>query len=137
MRKKAADDEASCLWSTIRTIDIPSSAFFEDYSAISLSPTGRVVLSSQEESQIWVGQLLGQNTDGLWDIESMEFSVDNAVVYDFPKNDQCVTVYCNIEGVHWINDNMIMAVSDKMKSKGKQDFRCFEKDQSVHVFVLP
>ena len=56
---------------------------------------------------------------------------------DFPKNDSCETIYCNVEGVHWLNDDMIIAVSDKMKSKGKQDYRCFDKDQSVHVFVLP
>jgi hypothetical protein len=40
-----------------------------------------------------------------------------------------------VEGIHWINDNMLIAVSDKMKSR--QDFRCFDKDQSVHVFTLP
>lgn len=137
MRKEVLSNEGSCRWSTIRKIDIPASAFFEDYSAISLSETGRVAVSSQEESQLWLGQLLGQNPAGHWDIDAMEFSTDVAVVYDFPKNDQCMTVYCNVEGVHWLNDNMIMAVSDKMKSKGKQDFRCFEKDQSVHVFVLP
>jgi hypothetical protein len=58
-------------------------------------------------------------------------------VFDFPKNDNCETIYCNIEGVHWLNDDMIMAVSDKMKGRGKQDFICHDKDQSVHVFVLP
>jgi hypothetical protein len=53
------------------------------------------------------------------------------------KNVNCEKVYCNIEGVEWLNDEMIVAVSDKMKGKGKQDFVCFDKDQSVHVFVLP
>jgi hypothetical protein len=140
----AADDNDGgenrtvCHWTTIREIQIPSSAYFRDYSALTMNSEGRVAISSQEESQIWIGQVKGQREDGLWDVDSMEFSPhDKQVVYDFPKNDQCATIYCNIEGVHWINDDMIIAVSDKMKSKGKQDFRCFDKDQSVHVFVLP
>ena len=36
-----------------------------------------------------------------------------------------------------MDDEMLMAVSDKMKSKGRQDFRCHEKDQSIHAFVIP
>lgn len=36
-----------------------------------------------------------------------------------------------------MNDEMLMAVSDKMKSKGRQDFRCASKDQSIHAFVIP
>lgn len=136
MRKENGSD-GRCQWSTIREIKIPETAFFADYSAIALSSQGRAAISSQEESQVWLGHLLGQNEDGLWDIDAMEFSTEKTKVYDFPKNDQCMTIYCNIEGIHWINDEMLMAVSDKMKSKGKQDFRCFDKDQSVHVFVLP
>ena len=136
MRREMLAD-GSCQWKTIRMIEIPSSAYFRDYSAIALSEDGRAAISSQEESQIWLGKLLGQQPGGLWDIDAMEFSTEDVQVYDFPKNDQCQTVYCNIEGIHWINEEMVMAVSDKMKSKGKQDFRCFEKDQSVHVFVLP
>ena len=58
-------------------------------------------------------------------------------VLQFPKSEDCHTVYCNIEGIHWINDEMILAVSDKMKGRGKQDYRCLEKDQSIHAFVLP
>lgn len=127
----------SCEWKTIRTISIPNSAFFQDYSAIAMTASGKAGISSQEESQLWVGQLLGRNSDGLWDIDAMEFDLRRGAVFDFPKNDSCETVYCNIEGVNWINDDMIMAVSDKMKGKGKQDFICNEKDQSVHVFLLP
>ena len=32
---------------------------------------------------------------------------------------------------------MLVAVSDKMKSKGRQAAVCQEKDQSVHLFTLP
>ncbi|GKY93143.1 hypothetical protein MPSEU_000282300 [Mayamaea pseudoterrestris] len=136
--KKGTDKGGHCQWKTVRKIKIPKSANFRDYSAISLRPdTGKVAIASQEEAQMWVGSLLGRNDEGLWDIDNMEFDSKKGSVFDFPKNDNCETIYCNIEGVHWLNDDMVIAVSDKMKGKGKQDFVCFDKDQSVHVFVLP
>jgi len=127
----------SCVWETLRVIDLPSSAAFRDYSDIALNKaTGRVAITSQEESQVWIGHLSGlDETTGLWDINEMDFG-DKGKIYDFPKNDQCETVYCNIEGIYWLNDFMLLAVSDKMKGKGRQDFRCFAKDQSIHAFVL-
>lgn len=127
----------TCIWKTIRTINLPKSAAFKDYSAISITPSGKVGVTSQEDSQFWVGQLLGQKANGLWDIDAVEFDETSGIVYDFPKDHQCYTVYCNIEGIHWINDDIVIAVSDKMKGRGRQDFRCFDKDQSVHVFMLP
>jgi hypothetical protein len=137
--RKETEADGTCEWKTVRQIKIPKSADFRDYSAMTISTTGRVAISSQEESQLWVGQLLGQNTAGLWDVDALKFE-EKSKLYDFPKNDNCETIFCNIEGVHWLNpphNDMIMAVSDKMKSKGKQSFTCFEHDQSVHVFMLP
>jgi len=32
---------------------------------------------------------------------------------------------------------VLAAVSDKMKGKGKQAYSCFEKDQSFHLFGIP
>lgn len=58
-------------------------------------------------------------------------------MYNFPRNSECKMIYCNIEGIHWIGEDQLVAVSDKMKNKGKQDFRCFDKDQSIHVFAMP
>ena len=124
MKKTMAADGSTCRWSTIRKLKIPSSANFKDYSAATIDETGRVAIASQEESAIWVGQLLGRDAEtGLWDLDSLEFEEGKGDVYSFPKNDSCETIYCNIEGIHWINHEMIIAVSDKMKSKGKQDFR--------------
>jgi hypothetical protein len=135
--KEAALPDGECVWKTIRVINIPSSAYFGDYSSIAMDDDGRVAISSQEESQLWVGFLEGYIGDDLWDIDAVEFKADNYTVYDFPKNDQCETVYCNIEGITWLEDNMILTVSDKMKGNGKQPFQCREKDQTSHVFVLP
>jgi hypothetical protein len=135
MRKTVVND--TCTWETIRKIHIPRSAHFLDYSAITMNEEGRVALTSQEDSRLWIGQLNGRNEDGLWDIDAIEFDETVAQVYDFPRDHHCDIIYCNIEGIFWMNDNMVMAVSDKMKGKGMQNFRCFEKDQSVHVFVIP
>ncbi|KAG7342910.1 hypothetical protein IV203_020855 [Nitzschia inconspicua] len=136
MREETLAD-GTCQWSTIRVIKIPMTAYFGDYSSIDIDGSGRVIISSQEESQLWVGQMDGIQPDGLWDVMGMEFRSDIHTIYDFPKNDNCETMYCNIEGVHWVDDHTIIAVSDKMKGKGRQPYSCFEKDQSAHLFVFP
>lgn len=139
--RKILQEDGTCTWATIRTINIPESVDFLDYSAATISESGRIGITSQEDSKFWVGQLLGKvvsdSGEVVWDVDAMEFDSNIGSMFDFPKNDLCQTIYCNIEGIHWINDDMVMAVSDKMKSKGKQDFQCFDKDQSVHVFILP
>jgi len=139
MQKTLAHD-GSCMWKTLKMIDIPVSADFLDYSAITVDEKGRVAISSQEDSKIWVGRLVGLQENGLYDLEKLallDSEEGKPEVYHFPMNDDCEVVYCNIEGIHWLDENMIVAVSDKMKSKGKQPFRCFDKDQSVHAFVFP
>jgi hypothetical protein len=137
MRQEISPEDGSCLWRTIRKLHIPHSAAFKDYSAISITASGKVGITSQENSQFWVGRLLGQQDEDRWDVDKIRFDDSDSLVYDFPKDNSCTTVYCNIEGIHWINEDMVIAVSDKMKGHGKQDFRCFEKDQSAHVFMLP
>jgi hypothetical protein len=112
-------EDGTCEWSTIREIHIPKSANFRDYSAITMDPNGRVAIASQEDSRLWVGHLLGQEEGGLWDVYSIEFDWEVGKVYDFPRNDRCEKIYCKIEGVHWLDDKMIIAVLDKMK-KGKE-----------------
>jgi hypothetical protein len=73
---------------------------------------------------MWMGKLMGKNEAGLWDVDAMEFDMGHSDrVYSFPKSSDCKTIYCNVEGIHFLNDEMIIGVSDKMKSHGKQDFR--------------
>jgi len=119
-----SDGSSSCEWSTLRKLHIPASAYFKDYSAATVDHNGRVAISSQEDSAIWIGQLLGRDDKtGLWDLDKLEFDPNEGTIYSFPKNDNCETIYCNIEGIHWINSEMLMAVSDKMKSGGKQPYQ--------------
>lgn len=137
--KLSDNNDGECRWETVRTLDIPSSANFADYSAMALNENGNwLAITSQEDSQLWVGRLLGKDPEsGLWYAGDIQFDQGIGQVFDFPKDNDCSTIYCNIEGIHWINDGTLLAASDKMKKKGKQDFRCREKDQSVHFFVLP
>jgi len=136
MKKNAANVNDDCIWKTVKKIDIPESANFRDYSDIEVTSTGKVIVTTQEDSAFWIGQLNGIN-DGVLDPDGIVFDADEYKIYEFPKSNECFPVYCNVEGVTFINDQMIMAVSDKMKSKGKQPFWCLEKDQSIHAFVLP
>ncbi|KAL7527832.1 hypothetical protein ACHAXR_002757, partial [Thalassiosira sp. AJA248-18] len=127
-REEDGGDEVtgtSCLWETVRVVNIPKSAAFLDYSAIDMTPEGRVAIASQEHSSVWLGHATGIS-NGIIDPAAFEFEDDDSTfsVLQFPKDGGCHTIYCNIEGIHFMNDEMLMAVSDKMKGKGRQDFRC-------------
>ena len=136
MKKKGADEEEGCKWVDIGTMDIPSSANFMDYSAISISDEGRVAITSQEDSAMWVGELEGLDADGFFVPGETAFAAEGEVL-NFPRDGECRFIYCNIEGIHWIGNDRLVAVSDKMKNRGKQDFRCFDFDQSLHIFSMP
>ncbi len=43
-------------------------------------------------------------------------------------------VYCNVEGLDFLNEDLLIAASDQMKNAGRQNSRCLAKDQSIHVF---
>merc|ERR1712160_212743 len=111
--------KVGCLWETVKVIDVPKTAYFTDYSDISARRNGKVAITTQEDSAVWIGQLLGV-VDGKLDPDIVAFDKDEHEVFQFPMSPGCKTLYCNIEGVSFINDNMIIAVSDKMKKGGKQ-----------------
>jgi hypothetical protein len=116
----------SCVWKTVKVVTLPKAVNFVDYSAIALNGN-RVAISSQENAQVYIGSM---------DLESFEVSSDG-ITYNFPRNDNCEIVYCSVEGLEWLGDNMLVAASDQMKDGGRQPFRCLAHDQAVHVFVIP
>ena len=69
---------------------------FIDYSAFAIHhSTWGVAITSQENSQLWVGELSG-GADGDFDPLTAEFT--EGVVYDFPRSSgACEVQYCNIE----------------------------------------
>mmetsp|Transcript_5260 Transcript_5260/g.10511 ORF Transcript_5260/g.10511 Transcript_5260/m.10511 type:complete len:408 (-) Transcript_5260:28-1251(-) len=130
--------QGECSWDTERILEIPQTANFQDYSAISVSADGKVAITSQEDSLMWVGYLKGVvDADTITSVEDLQFEGPGEVL-NFPRDENgCKHIFCNIEGIHWIGDDQVVAVSDKMKSNGKQPNECFDNDQSIHVFVLP
>lgn len=63
------------------------------------TPIQSVVITSQENSQAWIGTLAGA-ADGEFDPLSAEFG--DGKVLDFPRNDDCEITHCNIEGIHFV-----------------------------------
>lgn len=116
-----------CRYATVDRVKLPTEVNFQDYSAITVWNETTVAIASQENAAVFIGEL---DLDG-------GVKVTEGKIIDFPRNDQCEIKYCNIEGVTFLDEKTIVAVSDSMKSGGKQHFRCREKDESVAIFQLP
>lgn len=70
--------------------------FFKDYSDMDIHEgSGRIVVSSQEDAALWIGRM---------NMTSFEIE-DEGKVLHFPRSkDGCQAVYCNIEGVQFIDE---------------------------------
>ncbi len=112
-------------WDHTGTIKLPKSVEFEDYASLDIK-SQNIAVVSQASSALWIAQF----EQGTWNF------VSDGSIFRFPTNNQGKTVYCNIEGVAWINNNQIAVVSDKRKSN-EQAKRCRSKDQSLHIFNIP
>ncbi|OII77988.1 hypothetical protein cand_037960 [Cryptosporidium andersoni] len=123
-----------CIWKTVRMIEVPSEVKFQDYSSIDVKGS-KVAITSQEDSAVWIGNI--NYGDGEF-LDPQKLSlIAGGKTYYFPRDYDCDYKYCNIEGVSFISDNLIVTVSDKMKKNKRQSPKCLEKDQSVHVFSIP
>ncbi|KAF7458902.1 hypothetical protein HWI79_589 [Cryptosporidium felis] len=126
--------KSNCIWKSIRVINIPKEANFQDYSSIDVRGS-TVAITSQEDSSLWLGEIDFGDGEYL-DPDKLELSPNGRVLY-FPRDHVCDFKYCNIEGVSFISDNMIATVSDKMKKRNRQSSKCLHKDQSIHIFAIP
>ncbi|MGD9633821.1 MAG: hypothetical protein AB7G28_00640 [Pirellulales bacterium] len=113
-------------WRHTRTIALPSSVPFVDYSGMSIK-SGRVAVVSQVNSMLWVGQF----DEADWDWR------DDGKLYEFPRAGDGAIQYGNIEGVGWITPTRIVVVSDRRKKSSQPEKALSKKDQSVHIFDLP
>ena len=124
-----------CSWEPLGMLPLPRSVTFLDYSAVSInrqtSPHS-IAVSSQEDSQLWIGIIE--------EIETLPFfrvsSPTKTDLFDTPRRDEwmCEVQYCNIEGVAWSNGNQVILVSDQAKTD--QPTVCSRKDQHIHYFTL-
>jgi hypothetical protein len=113
-------------WLHARTLALPASVPFVDYSGMSLD-RGHVAIVSQVNSMLWVGQF----DEAAWTWR------DAGQLYEFPRTDTGALRYGNIEGVAWVTRTRVVAVSDKRKKKGQPEKGLSEKDQSIHIFDIP
>lgn len=123
---RRVDRKGECRYETVEIVKLPSEVDFEDYSAITLWKETTVAIASQQNSAMFIGEF--ELDDGV--------KVGKGRIVDFPRNDECEIKYCNIEGIAFIGEKSVLAVSDSMKSRGKQHFRCREKDESIALFQL-
>lgn len=107
-------------WAYAHAIRLPKEAAFEDYAAVA-HHDGRLAVVSQASARVWVGRI---------DRSLRAVVRGSGTVYRFPKKS-----YGNVEGVAWLDDRTLVAVSDRRKAG--QPKRCARKDQSIHVFRIP
>lgn len=119
---------ASEQWEHAGTIRLPEAVQFKDYASLDVR-NGSLSVISQASSAMWVGRLREQPAD-LDDLFR-----DDGQLYLFPRDEKGRILYCNMEGVTWLEDDRLVVVSDKKKSD--QPGRCARKDQSIHLFRLP
>ena len=119
----ARDD--SRVWHRVATIRLPRTLDFQDHSGLAIR-NHRICVLSQTASAIWIGRL----SRTAWDIE------DDGEVFRFPTGEDGTMIYCNVEGVSWLDDDRLVFVSDRMK-RASQNARCAAKDQSIHIFRIP
>ncbi|HYJ37553.1 MAG TPA: hypothetical protein VEV87_03015 [Chitinophagaceae bacterium] len=107
-------------WENSHRIKLPKDAEFKDYSALAYHD-GRLAIVSQESSRLWVARI---------DEAARDIVPGSSARYRFPNKS-----YRNIEGLAWLADDTIVAVSDRKKTG--HPARCAEKDQSIHIFRIP
>ena len=112
------------IWTHLGTIKLPKSVAFNDYSAMAVDGD-RVAVVSQENALLWIGVFQEQR----WSWR------DDGQTYSFPRTENGSILYGNVEGVSWIAQNRIVAVSDRIKESQTPDMG--SKDQSIHIFDIP
>ncbi|CAM5404218.1 hypothetical protein SALBM135S_01336 [Streptomyces alboniger] len=111
-------------WIRTATVELPRSLPFEDYSSVSVRD-GRIAVLSQASSALWVGRL-----------DTKKWQVDEGTVHRLPTDNKGRPLYGNPEGVSWVSADHVVIVSDRAK-KGAENERYREKDQSIHLFLIP
>lgn len=124
---------STCKWKTVKMVDLPTAAHFEDYSDVARRGNS-IAITSQASSMLLLAKMT-LTDDGLLDPDT--FEVHSPEVRRFAPTDTCQVQYCNVEAIDFINDRLLVGGSDSMKGGGRQAYTCLDKDQSMHVFALP
>lgn len=112
-------------WKHIGKIKLPEEVGFEDYADIAIRGK-HLLIVSQACSALWVAKI---------SLSSLKIS-GKGKTYQFPLDKKGECVYCNVEGVDWLTNNRVIAVSDRMKTDDQPE-RCARKDKSIHIMKIP
>ena len=115
MKKKSTGYEE------VKYISFPKSLSFLDYSDIAYDGK-RLAVLSQESSAVYIAEL-----SDTWNLNH------NGNIYYFPIYNN-YPVYCNLEGITFINETTLGLVSDS--SKKKQPSHCKEKSEMFHIWKI-
>jgi hypothetical protein len=111
-------------WVVSDLIHLPEVLPFVDYSALGVS-AGRIAVVSQESSALWVGRL----DPSAWRV------VDDGRVFAFPRDHDGRIRYGTVEGICWLDERTVAAVSDRPKPH--EPDRLHQTGESVHLFEVP
>lgn len=111
-------------WVRQGSIGLPSSVQFARYTGLA-ARKNRFAVASQSNSALWTGEFKERG----WGF------VDEGKIYQFPVETSGNAVYCNLGGLVWLDDDRIVVVSGP--AKRRQNKRCDEKNQSIHIFKIP
>ncbi len=107
-------------WEALAPDPLPRTAEFEDYAALAYRD-GRMPSSRRRPRASWTARI---------DARARALVPGSEAVHRFPSKS-----YGNVEGIAWLTEDTLVAVSDKKKAR--QPERCAEKDQSIHLFRIP
>lgn len=115
------------VWTTLKTLKLPESAAFLNYSDIAVQSAGEgrytVAVVSHKSSMLWLGTLSTSN----WTFTG------GSTFYAFPRDADGAVRYCSVEGVTFLGPSVIAAVSDE--SDGSK--ACTDEEESIHIFQMP
>lgn len=115
------------VWTTQKSLKLPESAAFLNYSDIALQANGdgrySALVVSRKSSMLWLGTL-----------STSDWTFGGASkFYTFPRDPDGAVQYCSVEGVTFLGPNVIAAVSDK--SDGSKP--CTDEEEAIHIFQMP
>jgi hypothetical protein len=101
------------------TLKLPKSVRFADWSGIDVRD-GRVAITSQQTSALWIGEL----SPDTWTF------VNDGEVYLFPRDGDGDPRYPSVEGVALLDRGRVAVVTDLDKTETAH------RDRSIHIFAL-
>ncbi|CAF1513775.1 unnamed protein product [Rotaria sordida] len=102
LEKHETTQNNSCQWVLVGTINLPSNLKFLDYSAVSTysqKSSTYIAITSQENSQVWIGIVEEIDQCPFFHITSTEKTDVHNLPRTIVNGNICQIEYCNIEGV--------------------------------------